>query len=596
MLNSTNYQRIRNFFDWKELPEVLHLALSIIFVVSKYFQVFDSLGYWNWGFLISITIQISVMIFFKKVKKLMNSKFYLIYAFSTVNYLVIIYYTFHTNLLFLSGMEIMVVIYFNFQKIRNKIFRLTFLGVFAIFFLRKVTDSQVDGGKIAYIAYIMLIFEASINFNLKKKMDNVKKTNSISNSKKFFHDDSSPYINNDKNSLPDKKEILLEFNSSQKLLNLIKVGIVLVNQNFEIIYSNNILSELFETENVEEAKLKFFGLEEKVGLNDNNDFSKIPHRNPQELFIKMMNLSPKTIESNKSPEKTEQTTGKLKKIITEESISIAKQCVESLGSKEDLDSQFKNWKKRKFSDHISGKIFDIDKKKEQAKSVFYYLKKLFDYFNQDDEQSFKKREKKYSMYVNYKSSEDAKDLIILLNFIHITENIDSKSAQEILITVRKLSELEAKFIEESKSKNKMLGSFCHELRTPINGIINMLDLIEIQNEEDKTIYEQINTGFDELLSSAVVSSHLLLNEIDDFIDYFSFCNEIIEAHMNPFDFREFFHEINRVFTFIAKKKKLNFFIEIDKDIPLIICNDQQRLKQILSNLISNFFIIFFYVK
>ena len=196
------------------------------------------------------------------------------------------------------------------------------------------------------------------------------------------------------------------------------------------------------------------------------------------------------------------------------------------------------------------------------------------------------------MYVNYKSAKVGRDFVIFINFIPIEKNFDSNSQHEILITIRKQSELEAKFIEEGKSKHKMLGSFCHELRTPINGIINMLDLIQSQNEEVKSSQEKIDTVFDELLSSAVISSHLLSNEIDDFIDYFSHRNEILEPHLSPFDFQAFFLEINSIFSFIAKKKGLDLFIDLDQNIPLIIFNDQQRLRQILYNLLSKFIFLY----
>lgn len=602
MLSSIKYEKIAHIFFFKRLPEVLHFSLSIIFVLCRYFMAYESLGYLNWGFLVSILICTYVLIFFKKVKKKMASNFYFIYVFTTCNYLLIAYLTFDANFLFFSGMETMIAIYFNFQKISNKILRLTFLGVFAIGFLRKTEDFKFDAAKIAYLIYIMFIFEVSMKFNSTKKIDQAKKTNSISDSKRFHQDDSSaksPSINQN-----ELIEIPIDFNPSQKLLNLIRVGIVLVNQDFKIIYSNNILSELFENKTTEEARSQFFALEEKVEINNNNDFSKIPHLSFQEIFKKKMHFFPGTNETIQIFESSEQTLRKSNKIITEESIILQKQNAESFTFKEDIDSQFKNWKRRKLSDPISGNIFDTDKRKEQAQSVHSYLKKLFEYFKQEGQlpnmhihgdTSKKSEKKKYYMYANYKSSEDAKDLIILINFIRIKENINPNSTHEILITVRKLSDLEVKFIEESKSKNKMLGSFCHELRTPINGIINMLDLIETQNEETKTVFEHIDKGFEELLSSAVINSHLLLNEIDDFIDYFSFCNEIIEAHMSPFDFQEFFNEINRVFSFMAKKKGLSFFIEIEKTIPLIVYNDQQRLRQILYNLLSNFLYLISYL-
>lgn len=282
-----------------------------------------------------------------------------------------------------------------------------------------------------------------------------------------------------------------------------------------------------------------------------------------------------------------------------ESLGIAtkKEKTESFFSKQDLDIQFKKWKKKELSLHLKQGPYNLNKNSNDLhpQSVLNYIEQIFDsrkelgYFRKGKNSINDIDQNKYIMYAECKTS-DEKGFKILISFILLEKKINLDSNGEILITIRKLSELEGKYFEEGKTKHKVLGSFCHELRTPINGLINMLDLMQSYREEFNFSDEHFNQNFTELLTGAVISSHLLLNEIDDFIDYFSYHNEILELHPGPFDLQESFQDIYRIFSYISQKKNINLIIEIDESIPNIIYNDHQKLRQIIYNILSIYFL------
>jgi signal transduction histidine kinase len=152
-----------------------------------------------------------------------------------------------------------------------------------------------------------------------------------------------------------------------------------------------------------------------------------------------------------------------------------------------------------------------------------------------------------------------------------------------LISIRTLSDMEIKYIDYNYAKNRIFGSFCHELRTPINSIINTLDTMQqAQADEMMSFFDD----YDENLMNATVSSHLLLNEIDDFIDYFAYCNDMLEVNPVPFEISSFFQEIQRIFAYFSMKKNIGFSVDIDKNVPFTLYNDEKRVKQIIFNLIS----------
>ena len=156
----------------------------------------------------------------------------------------------------------------------------------------------------------------------------------------------------------------------------------------------------------------------------------------------------------------------------------------------------------------------------------------------------------------------------------------------IIIMIRKIDELPD---EQAKNSNsKLLGSFCHEFRTPLNSIINMLDLTKAQLEDKSCGIGKEN------ISNALISSNLLLSTIDDFIDYFSLFNELLKLDLCVFEPEQFLKEIASTFSFITGKKSLEFSLIIEDNIPRLIKSDQKKIRQILYNLLSIIKICFIY--
>lgn len=601
MLFPIKYAKILYFLKRKWNSEIFNLIFSLSLFSIKLLLSFNSLGRFNWIFFFSIFLQVYVLIFLKKVKKKMKKNYPIVYAMNALSYFSVLYLSLDDSMdfAFFYGVEAMIIIYFNLPKIPNRLLRLILFGLFAFFFLNKITNLEATIAEILYFIYFIFVFEISLQFPFKKKKNKSNEHKKIDLNLKEKQEKRkgsiSIFTQIDANIKKDASKTIKEI-IPIKLINFIKIGVILINQDFDIVFTNDILLELFDTEDLEQAKIKFFDLEENIEIS-RNETIQISDLGFQDHFKNTL-LFPESIGSFKIDEISE--AKKPHKIISEESFTQFKM-IESLSSKDDLDSQFRKWKKKQLSNNLSNKFFDVDKKSSDPKSVHTFLEKLFENLKQEEEankyisrsDSLKGKEKrKYSLYVNYKSGKEGRDFVIFLNFILMEQNFDSNSKHEVLITIRKLSDLEVRFMGESKFKHKMLGSFCHELRTPINGIINMLDLIQSQNEEIQPLNEKVDSTFDELLLNAAISSHMLLNEIDDFIDYFSHRNEILEPHMSPFDFKSFFHEIYRIFSYVAKKKGLDLFIDLDENIPLIIFNDQQRISQILYNLLSNYILCF----
>lgn len=159
---------------------------------------------------------------------------------------------------------------------------------------------------------------------------------------------------------------------------------------------------------------------------------------------------------------------------------------------------------------------------------------------------------------------------------------DIRKKNTALTTARNEIEAKAKELEiASKYKSEFLANMSHELRTPLNSIIVLSQLLsenKVQNLTSKQIEYAgtINTSGNDLLD--------LINEI---LDLSKIEAGRIEIHPESIDLKEILGQMEMFFKPMVEKKGLNFTLHIDKNVPETIFVDNQRLQQILKNLMSN---------
>lgn len=187
-------------------------------------------------------------------------------------------------------------------------------------------------------------------------------------------------------------------------------------------------------------------------------------------------------------------------------------------------------------------------------------------------------------------------LIFLLVALMNNSNINAKSEIIILgylifagisyyITLNKniaFNDLiEAKIIAEKESTEKslFLARLSHEIKNKLNGIRGIVSLLEKQDnfsEDDK-----------EYLGLVKMSSDDMLNLLNDILDYSKIQAGKINIITEKFDFRDFIERNSEIYKINASTKNIEFFSEIDENVPRCICSDALRLGQILSNIIGN---------
>jgi CheY-like chemotaxis protein len=123
----------------------------------------------------------------------------------------------------------------------------------------------------------------------------------------------------------------------------------------------------------------------------------------------------------------------------------------------------------------------------------------------------------------------------------------------------------------------------HELRTPLNSMLILSRLLG--DNEDGSLSER-EVEFARTIHSA---GNDLLSLINDILDLTKIEAGRMELDLAPLALSEVFEDAERAFRHVAAQKGLSFGVEIDPSLPASIVSDEQRLGQVLKNLLSNAF-------
>ncbi|MGN0507097.1 MAG: DegV family protein [Lachnospiraceae bacterium] len=156
----------------------------------------------------------------------------------------------------------------------------------------------------------------------------------------------------------------------------------------------------------------------------------------------------------------------------------------------------------------------------------------------------------------------------------------------ILKTQMKIFEKEHKLNVEQKealerssnTKNAFFANMSHEIRTPISTIIGLNEMIMREHTSDATR---------EYAQDIELASKMLLNQINDILDLSQL--EMQKMSIVPVQYRtkELFGELVDMIRIRMKKKKLELYLDIDRNLPSVLLGDERRLKQVLLNILDN---------
>lgn len=131
--------------------------------------------------------------------------------------------------------------------------------------------------------------------------------------------------------------------------------------------------------------------------------------------------------------------------------------------------------------------------------------------------------------------------------------------------------------EATRAKSDFLATMSHEIRTPLNGILGLADLLSMG---------ELNSEQLDHLQLLIRSGHTLLALINDILDFSKIEAGKLDLDQHDFDLALELESVAETFRPQAESKGLNYRVQIQV-LPGHVRGDSLRLRQILSNLISN---------
>ena len=132
--------------------------------------------------------------------------------------------------------------------------------------------------------------------------------------------------------------------------------------------------------------------------------------------------------------------------------------------------------------------------------------------------------------------------------------------------------------QANEAKSHFLSTMSHDIRTPMNAIIGMNEMILRDSREDGTLMyaKSIRTAGNTLLG--------IINDILDFSKIEAGKMELIDVDYNLV---ALLNDLVNMVQRKAEEKKLTFQLDVDPNLPRVLHGDELRIKQVITNILSN---------
>lgn len=132
--------------------------------------------------------------------------------------------------------------------------------------------------------------------------------------------------------------------------------------------------------------------------------------------------------------------------------------------------------------------------------------------------------------------------------------------------------------DENKKKSMFLANMSHEIRTPINAIVGMTTI----GRNSDTIERK-----DYCFTKIDVASKHLLGVVNDILDMSKIEADKVELSITPFYFEKMLWQAVNINNFRVDEKRQKLNVNLDHAIPKVLCGDDQRIVQVITNLLGN---------
>ena len=174
-------------------------------------------------------------------------------------------------------------------------------------------------------------------------------------------------------------------------------------------------------------------------------------------------------------------------------------------------------------------------------------------------------------------------VIVLVLIGYFIKRRDNKKLQmqfeEINRQKEQIELINKSLIELNEEKNDLIGIVAHDLKSPLNQISGMLEIIKLTNQDNPTEQQ----GYMEAIEK---STNRLKRMVSKILDVNAIESKALNIKLEQINIAELLLEIVNRFTVLAEKKSVKIITELQSDVP-VISSDIGYVSEVLENLLSN---------
>ena len=158
------------------------------------------------------------------------------------------------------------------------------------------------------------------------------------------------------------------------------------------------------------------------------------------------------------------------------------------------------------------------------------------------------------------------------------ENGDMLGVVEYGVDITELRQAKEQALAASQAKSTFLASMSHDIRTPLNGIMGMLELMKL---------EGLGAAQEEYAVTALQACRSLEQLISDILDLSRIESGMLAIRKRPMNLHDVLFQVRDLFVPVARKQGIGFTVDVDPAIPFRALGDPDRLQQVLTNIVGN---------
>jgi signal transduction histidine kinase len=174
-------------------------------------------------------------------------------------------------------------------------------------------------------------------------------------------------------------------------------------------------------------------------------------------------------------------------------------------------------------------------------------------------------------------------IIILVLVIYFIKRRDNRKLQiqfeEINRQKEQIEVINKTLVDLNEEKNDLIGIVAHDLKSPLNQISGMLEIIKLTNREQPAEQQEFTAAIEK-------STNRLKKMVSKILDVNAIESKTLNIKLEPVNITELLNDIVSRFTIMAENKSIIILMQFESNIP-VIHTDAGYVSEVLENLMSN---------